>query len=242
MILYFDDAIALTGARIIPRPLILVYPSAYTLKLQCMTGYKAQVPVDIESLGCTEWQMTVRTGFNTSAITLIRGHYDASCVSGNEFTIQLSTCTLPVYTWIAGRRKALVVFCLKGFKPDTGCQDVAICIQFLVSLQSTGDDIQPPQAAISYNELGDLPSIEGVTVQGQESANHYNLVARTPNMPTATADMRGAVYIYTGENTAQYRRGHIYMVCVQLDGTVAWEDITDAGNVRLDYDIVDDSP
>ena len=239
MILYFDDAVSLTGAKILPHPMTLVYPSSYTLNFTCMTGLQANQPVDIEALGCTEWKLSVRTGFTTSAVTLLSNKYDGSCVEGNVFTLQLNTNTLPVYTFIAGRRRAMVVFCLKGMKEQEGIMNVAVAIQFIACLQSTGDDIEPPQMS-DYDELTNLPSIDGVEIKGSKIAKDYGLVAQTTNMPMASPDLLGSVYVYVGEDSAQYQRGHMYLAAHGPDSPY-WEDITIYGGTsKLDYTIIND--
>lgn len=240
MLLYFADSTSLTGARIIPGPLILIYPTTYNLVLECVTGPYQNTPVNIEEYKCDEWHLQIKSGYNTAAKALINKSYTATCVQNNIFTLPVETSNVAVYKTVAGRYKTPAVFTLKGYKQEGARKRTVVAIQFNMFLQSSGTNVEPPEPSISgttnYTELTNLPSINNKIIRNDNPAGYYDLMSAAPEIPEASDKLHRHAYVYTGDTIeGGFSKGHTY-ICEDINGTYTWVDCTPGA---MNYDIID---
>ena len=70
MLLHFDDAVSLTGARLWRRDkLVLLYGLHHTLEFDCIAGMDND-PVDMEARNCTFWRMRILPSLASPAMVL----------------------------------------------------------------------------------------------------------------------------------------------------------------------------
>lgn len=142
MLLHFDDATSLTGARLWRRDkLIILYGLHHTLELQCIAGPDNQ-PVDMESRNCTRWELTITPSLASPTMVLASASYSENIAVGDILSFDFSTATTEMYKYVAGNTTAPGVFQLLGYE---GSEDVAtVGIQFPVILRTTTVNPMPP--------------------------------------------------------------------------------------------------
>ena len=142
MLLHFDDATSLTGARLWKRDrLILLYGVHHTLELQCIAG-PDNTPVDIESLNCTSWTLDILPSLASPALRLVHCEYPDNIAVGDIISFDFSTATLEMYKYIAGEQQGPGVLELKGY--EAGSDAATIAIQIPLTLRTTAVNPCPP--------------------------------------------------------------------------------------------------
>ena len=142
MLLHFDDATSLTGAKLFRRSrLVILYGLHHTLELQCIAGFD-NAPVDMQALGLGHWELNIaRTLENPSSI-LASAIYETNIAVGDILSVEFSTATEAMYEYVAGGMEQPAVFELKGFESDSS-EEASVVIQLPITLRTTVTDKCP---------------------------------------------------------------------------------------------------
>ena len=132
MILHFDDPTSLTGARITQGSSTLYYNVAYNLEFTCVAG-AGNTPVDMQSLGCTRWELKITKSLSTPSEVLLQTTYTNDIAAASTVILSFCTGTRPMYEYVAGSRSVPVVLELKGYIED----NVRVGILLPMLLKST---------------------------------------------------------------------------------------------------------
>ena len=152
MLLHFDDATSLTGARLFRRDkLILLYGLHHTLELQCIAG-PDNIPIDMQSLNCTRWELTITPSLASPSLILAQASYSDNIAVGDTLSFDFSTATVEMYRYVSGQATAPGVFQLLGY--EGGEDTPTVGIQFPLILRTTAVDPIPPDLSTAImNEI-----------------------------------------------------------------------------------------
>jgi len=142
MLLHFDDATSLTGAKLFRRNrLVILYGLHHTLELQCIAGL-ANTPVDMQALNLWHWELNITKTLENPSSILASAIYETNIAVEDILSVEFSTATEAMYEYVAGGIEQPAVFELKGFESDAS-EEATVVIQLPITLRTTVTDKCP---------------------------------------------------------------------------------------------------
>lgn len=159
MKVFFDDAITLTGARTIPRAMVLVYGTRTDVELEAVTA-QDNLPIDLESLGCKEWVLEIKPAFGTDEKALLTSSMTADALSGNKFSFSLGLFSMSLYTYLSGRSKSPAILSMSGYRKLNDPASKLAAFQFMITVQGRSNINVDACSTSSLEALGEALSYE----------------------------------------------------------------------------------
>lgn len=159
MKVFFDDAITLTGARTIPRAMVLVYGTRTDVELEAVTA-QDNLPIDLESLGCKEWVLEIKPAIGTDEKPLLTSSMNDTALSGNKFSFSLGLFSMSLYTYLSGRSKSPAILSMSGYRKLNDPASKLAAFQFMITVQGRSNINVDTCSTSSLEALGEALSYE----------------------------------------------------------------------------------
>ena len=159
MKVFFDDATTLTGARTIPRAMMLVYGTRTDVELEAVTA-QDNLPIDLESLGCKEWILEIKPAFGTDEKPLLTSSMNDTALSGNKFSFSLGLFSMSLYTYLSGRSKSPAILSMSGYRKLNDPASKLAAFQFMITVQGRSNINVDTCSTSSLEALGEALSYE----------------------------------------------------------------------------------
>ena len=159
MKVFFDDATTLTGARTIPRAMVLVYGTRSNMELEAVT-VQDNLPIDLESMGCKEWKLEIKPAFSNDSKVLLSYLMDSSVLQGNKFSFSLGLFSMALCRYTEGRSKSPAFLSMSGYANTNDPESKRAAFEFLINVQGRTNISVDTCSTSSLEALGEALSEE----------------------------------------------------------------------------------
>lgn len=159
MKVFFDDATTLTGARTIPRAMVLVYGTRSNVELEAVTA-QDNLPIDLEAMGCKEWKLEIKPAFSNDSKVLLSSLLDSSALQGNKFSFSLGLFSMSLYRYTEGRSKSPALLSMSGYAKVNDPESKLTAFEFLINVQGRTNINVDTCSTSSLEALGEALSEE----------------------------------------------------------------------------------